>query len=902
MSLSTRKSMALLVYLACQPERRASRERLAALFWEDAHAGQARLNLRKALSALRQETRLPGRPDRVLLDANNDAVWLVPGALATDVETFEAALQGDLADASTAARIAELYNGDFLNDLSVRGAPAFEDWALLERQRLRELALTALSGLLDHALEPGFAPEIGVRAAMRMLALDPLQERAHRALMRLHVRQGRRGAALKQFHALSEQLARDLNTTPEAATRELFREISSSRHTGVPAARAAASAATQDDATAQDGPPPAALTEAMTPPPRRPRKRLVTTVAAACLALVAVSGAIAFFQPRLLPGLLAATEREKSVAVLPFANFSSEADTGLFADGLTEEVINSLAQYADLKVSGRTSAFYFKGKDADLREVGRKLGVAYVVEGSVRREGDRLRVTAQLIDVADGFHIWSATYDRQMSDAFAIQDELARTVAGELKARLEPPRRGAIQGDPEVYRLHLVAQAHLRNGGKDDLATARRLFQHLLELEPDNVRALAGYAEATISLGHKLGLPPDEARRSSEEAVARALKLDPNSAEAYAAKSRIYTVVGKWAGQASYQDLALEAARRAVELSPRDPDALSKYGRQLLMAARAEEGVSMLERAREIDPLDRDAQAHLAVGYRMLGRMDKAVQQSRNVVELFPDYEFARLVLGRILYEQGKVVEAERAFRQVIQISGNPRSRLDLAFLYANLHMADEANAELDRLESPQQVVLIRRTLKYHLARDFRSALAFAESEVARDPDSAMRGVVLVDAAVLGDYARARRQLESIAPKLLTEKPEVADSAIDPTAVVAAHVLNRTGEEAQARRILVRVLEATTRRPGQNPLPELWLARINAYAELGDKERALAELRQAIDAGFHDGLDAGNYMPLDAWPSLQPLRGDPRFKRMLDEIDARNRSLQADLLAARRKR
>lgn len=224
--LSTRKSLGVLAYLARQPERRATRERLAALLWEDAAPAQARLNLRKALSSLRQETRLPDAPAAILIEANNDAVWLTPGALASDAEALEAALPA----LPGAATVAELYAGDFLSDLALRAAPAFEAWAQIERQRLRETAIASLTALMEQALQPGASPAAGVVAAMRVLALDPLQERAHRALMRLYVRQGRPAAALKQFHALSELLARELHTAPEAESRDLFREISSARH------------------------------------------------------------------------------------------------------------------------------------------------------------------------------------------------------------------------------------------------------------------------------------------------------------------------------------------------------------------------------------------------------------------------------------------------------------------------------------------------------------------------------------------------------------------------------------------------------------------------------------------------------------------------------------------------
>lgn len=890
--LSSRKSLALLIYLASQAERRASRERLAALLWEDASSSQARLNLRKALSTLRRDTQLKDR-QADLVCAKNDSVWLAPGALITDVEEFEAALASD--DTSAAAHSADLYTGDFLVDFSVRGAPAFEAWALVERQRLREFALTALTALMERALDRGLSPEVGLRAAMRVLALDPLQERAHRAMMRLLVRQGRRAAALKHFHALSERLQSELNTLPETATRDLFKEISAARH----ARRAEAKSeegAEADQAVSDDHP--TREIEATTQSRHESRHRRGLIALAVALGVAATAGGLFLSgeHPFSVGRLLAAsTRQEKSIAVLPFANFSTEAETGLFADGLTEELINSLAQHGDLKVAGRTSAFFFKDKNIDLREVGRKLGVAYVVEGSVRREGDRLRVTAQLINVADGFHVWSGAYDRGIEDAFLIQGEVARSVAEELTSRVGREGGRTVKApDGRAYPLYLVARGHMRSGGKDEIVTARRLFERQLAITPDDPRALAGYAEATIELANRFLLPIDEAKASSEAAIARALRLDPNSAEAYAARSRLSASLARWTNEPRYEELARSAAKRAVELAPRNPDALSLYGRQLLIH-RPDEAVAVLRRAIELDPLSRSAQVQLATAYRATGRFEDAVRQYQTAVELFPDYDDAWVSLGRLLFEQGRAVEAERA---LLSAPSGPKSSNYRAYFYFNLGLPEEAANALDTMRSPPIVGVIGRTLRLHLARDYRGALAFAESEVAKDPDSHMRGIIYLNAAILGDYSKARGELPQLAPELLAETPDVDPSALD-VAMIAAHVLNHTGEQAQAHRILMQTLAVTEPGPIGKLPPSAWLARVNAYAELGQTTRAMTELRRALDAGYPERVDFDNFIHLEDWPSMKPLRADPRFRAMIGEIEARNRRMKNALLASR---
>lgn len=224
--LSTRKALAILIYISRQPDRRAFRDRLAAMFWEDADDARARVSLRQAVSIIRRDTALPDETDVALLQSEGELV-LIGGNLETDVDALERAAAGT--DEADWQLVADLYKGDFLEGFTVRGAPAFEDWMVLERQRLRELALTRLGRLMDAALAPGGSTQQGIRTAMRVLALDPMQEQAHRALMRLHARQGRHAAALKQYHGLVETLNRELGVQPELETQQLFRTITEGR-------------------------------------------------------------------------------------------------------------------------------------------------------------------------------------------------------------------------------------------------------------------------------------------------------------------------------------------------------------------------------------------------------------------------------------------------------------------------------------------------------------------------------------------------------------------------------------------------------------------------------------------------------------------------------------------------
>lgn len=262
--------------------------------------------------------------------------------------------------------------------------------------------------------------------------------------------------------------------------------------------------------------------------------------AAIIVAVVAVVGGAGWqltmrgaARPASTPTIIEAPEQ--SIAVLPFVSFSKTADDGFFADGLTEELINSLAQGSDLKVAGRTSSFYFKGRNEDLRGVASRLGVAHILEGSVRRSGDTLRITAQLIKAADGFHLWSQTYDRPGRDALSIQSEIANAVAQVLRSKLAV-KRGPVERDSGLYALELESRARLRTKRIEDVRAAYGGFMRLTNLGPANPGAWAGLSEAVMQLAQDhLAIDFAEAVRISDSSLRRALQIDPNAAVAWRA-------------------------------------------------------------------------------------------------------------------------------------------------------------------------------------------------------------------------------------------------------------------------------------------------------------------------------------------------------------------------------
>jgi len=352
-----------------------------------------------------------------------------------------------------------------------------------------------------------------------------------------------------------------------------------------------------------------------------------------------------------------------SLAVLPFADMSPEGDQAYFSDGITEEILNTLAKIRELKVAARTSAFAFKGQNPDLRAVGDSLGVQYVIEGSVRKSGDRLRITAQLIDAADGTHVWSDSYDRTMTDVFAIQTEIAGAIADELRVPLgleDPADLVSPTADLEAYDLYLAGRARLRERGQS-LPEAIRLFEAAIARDSAWAPAWAGLAEAREIIGWYPEAWEEGEPRTLEErwarfaafqepaaaAARRALALDPNSAPAHVALGSVLRNRMQW-------ELSEAEYARALELDPEYPEAHLQYAQLLMDVGRLNEAIRVLRRAVELDPIPVSRRL-LAAARLMGGQYEEALREldradpertGRGNLEIWVDAS-ARLALGR---------------------------------------------------------------------------------------------------------------------------------------------------------------------------------------------------------------------------------------------------------------
>jgi TolB-like protein/Tfp pilus assembly protein PilF len=342
---------------------------------------------------------------------------------------------------------------------------------------------------------------------------------------------------------------------------------------------------------AEDVPPKKSIT-------RRSGKKLV----AMTVVLALIAAGLFFFQLTRHPtgAFLAPKDAaaEKSIAVLPFVNMSSDKENEYFVDGLTEEILNRLSQIAALKVPGRTSSFVFKGKNTDLRQVGSGLGVANVLEGSVRKAGERLRITAQLVRTADGYHLWSQVYDRKLDDVFAIQEEIARSIANALAVQLKLSGGGIPERptqDMTAYSDYLEARALITQRTSENLRRAVTLLEGAVQRDPTFGRAWAALAEAR-ALAMYYGAPIDFALRGAEEAARKALAIDDSIGLAHSALADVLRDRRDWI--ASEREF-----RRALELSPSEGETHNQYAQMLLKVGHLDEALEHAKRACELDPL-----------------------------------------------------------------------------------------------------------------------------------------------------------------------------------------------------------------------------------------------------------------------------------------------------------
>jgi serine/threonine protein kinase/Flp pilus assembly protein TadD len=386
-----------------------------------------------------------------------------------------------------------------------------------------------------------------------------------------------------------------------------------------------------------------------------------------------------------------------SIAVLPFRDMSPQKDQDYFCEGMAEELINALTKIEGLHVAARTSAFQFKGKDLNVRKIGEDLGVKTVLEGSVRKAGDRLRITAQLINISDGYHLWSEKYDRDMEDIFAIQDEISLSIVDSLKLKLLKKEKAQLikryTEDQEAYSLYLKGRYFWNRRYEGGLQKGIEYFQKAIEKDASLAPAYAGIADCYCVMGIYNWIPPKEAYPKAKAATLKALEIDNTLSEAHASLGWIKMFYDwDWAA-------AEKAFQRAIELNPNYATAHEWYAMFLAPMARFDEAISELKKAQELDPLSLIIQAMGGYVYSFAGLSDKAIESCHKTIEMDPNFMLTYFYLGNAYIWNSKWKEAISAFQKLAALSGEgPLALGFLGFSYGMDGQKAEAQKILDRL------------------------------------------------------------------------------------------------------------------------------------------------------------------------------------------------------------
>ncbi|HUF30538.1 MAG TPA: BTAD domain-containing putative transcriptional regulator [Gemmatimonadaceae bacterium] len=648
-----RRRLAFLVLIAGAGERGITRDRLVFYLWPDGQPEKARHALEQLLYASRRDL---GK-DAFLPD--NKCLRLNPDVIRSDVLEFEYAVErGDL------ERAASIYSGPFLDGVYLSDAPEFERWMEEERNRLEHRAAAALERLACQAVASGDR-QASIEWWSRLAAADPLNARSALGLMNAFAIAGDRAGALRHAQVYETLVRQELEMEPDAEVVALAERL---RRDPEPMEAVTGGALEI----------PAALEESGERRPAQPvekarrqlpsRRISLRGALFASVLLVVLAGAWTFSQRQVASP---APASHSALAVLPFVDMSANGLDEYFSDGMTEELIHALSQVPGLRVVARTSAFSFKGAPADVRTIGEKLNVSSVLEGSVRRAGDRVRITVQLVDTKSGYHLWSETYDRQTTDIFAVQDEISRAVVTRLRPEAE---RHVMSGAPasapniDAYNLYLQGRYLANQKTPASLHQAVERFQGSIGRAPSYGPAYAGLADSYNALiAHTRAPTEQHAFLSNAEAAARrAIQLDPGLAEAHTALGNLLIHRWDWTG-------AELAFGRAIDANPGFATAYERYGILLALVGKFDEGVRALQRAQELDPLSLNIHGSTAYVLNLARRYAEAEPQARHLIAMDSTREAPHFRLGSVLLQMGRHDEAARAFQAAMRLSPSAR-------------------------------------------------------------------------------------------------------------------------------------------------------------------------------------------------------------------------------------
>ena len=577
----------------------------------------------------------------------------------------------------------------------------------------------------------------------------------------------------------------------------------------------------------------------------------------------------------------ASTTGEKSIAVLPFVNMSGDTENEYFSDGISEEILNALAKVDDLKVAGRTSSFAFKGRNEDLRAIGDALGVEHILEGSVRKSGNQVRITAQLIQVHDGFHLWSDTYDRELTNVFAIQDEIATAILAELKAELgagEGEALASTQTDPQAYQLYLRAKQHIYERTRQSIEAAAAMLDSALEIDPGYAPALAQRGIATMLLQERNygTLTREQAEPVARSYLDRALAADPDTAEAWAGLGLYHT------NRPRENQLGIEALEKALALNPNLIDASNWLQLGYSREGEIRKAQAILEDMFERDPLYPPVLQNLVLSYSRLGMFDQAERAIERVAPFLPGKTDLIGPRTAILSLRGEYAAAIPLLRQSVEVdpdNGTTWFVLGLALL---------STQQYEALLRENYMAPWQRILALH-------ALGRAEEATLSAYERAAMGNIGPLLSLLNRDGRPQELVRFFDERWTSvaqfdeEYPGGGNGNDD--MLELAYAFSETGDQQRYAEAMSVVREDHDALHAQGLVTDTFFWReAFFYALAGDEQRALDYLEQAVERGSirHARI---------AWefPVFASMEGDPRFdsiqNKMIENLNQQRAAL-----------
>ncbi len=575
---------------------------------------------------------------------------------------------------------------------------------------------------------------------------------------------------------------------------------------------------------------------------------------------------------------VAQAARANSIAVLPFADLSPDADHAYLAAGLSDTVLHLLSQVGELSVTARTSSFAYQDKGMDITQIGGALAVSNILEGSVQRAGNQLRIIARLIEVDTGAERWSGSFNREIAGIFEIQDEIAREVVAAMKVTVmdENKTRLADRYRPnlEAYEQYVLGRSELLRGSARAVTAAEKHFQKAIELDPGYALAYVGLAQAYMAQPMGTGADPKAAWEKAEPLLEKAIEIDPLEAEAYSELAAIKIP------KKEFRE-ALKLVRRAMELNPSAAFPHMGYAQFLMVTGRPEDALVEIRTAAALDPESPQIQRSLAEILWSTSRAEEAMGIMRDSIHKWPELARSYLQLARWLKQTGEAGQSMYYVNAVHRLEpDNVEWWQGMCEEYAQLWDREASIACFEELVAafPEY-----SDGKYWLAAmrgDNAAAVQIVGATVEADPKRWYTTNQLGEQlARTGEWQRITELFQDLYSDLYDDEPEVTDFSIWPARILAQAMIE-TGRQEQADRLLDTMLETVTRsRKLQAGGWRSGIEDVQVYSLQGKTEEALAALEEAVDSGWM-------FYAFTIWddPSLDALRDDPRFDELMDRM------------------